>query len=535
MDLEPKGCLFPNSEASELRVQECTPEKCKLHTLYSVVSAQCPLDYNSSTTPNPNSSSTSLSSVKLVRTRCMVNRTTEVFYWLPPVEDCFSAQSEEAPPFFYGSIYTLRQLQQAFQAGKAAAVAVREKPLVSLSVGMSALSIVLVLIMLLGVCHRNVPDVGTSGGSSGSTAAQRQRQAAARRRARARSRRRENDNRNSIGTQADVAEPSDRLFILLRQEFTRRAETPLWFAIPLTGCTLTSIESMTSDFPDEHGGVNAGFNDSEALLAQPQEVAGHTPVVLSVTHEGDLALPDHDDPVRTDSIGQDGRGGSMITTDCENELSRLSCLAVPHVDIPPVEYQPPPPQPALLIYSIKPMAARMTPLTAYYSSFTLSWPGHPVIWTERPKSLVSPRRVKYGSKGSEAMWEPRPPKVLKGSPMLPSYEDATKRGMYCIIRPTDISAPPAYQLRLPEHVDDDSINGDGDAECDMHGAGDSNPLSTNVFPPISSWDFETYGVHRGSVNSMPEFSRLYGPPESPYPGDVFISFTTMIFLSTVKS
>ncbi|VDL59299.1 unnamed protein product [Hymenolepis diminuta] len=409
MDSEPKGCLFPSSEVSGLRVQECIPEKCKLHTLYSVVSAQCPLGYNSSTTSNPNSSSTSLSSLKLVRTRCMVNRTTEVFYWLPPVEDCFSAQSEEAPPYFYGSIYTLRQLQQAFQAGKAAAVAVREKPLVSLSVGMSALSIVLVLIMLLGVCHRNVPEVGTSGGSSGSTAAQRQRQAAARRRARARSRRRENDNRNSIGTQADVAEPSDRLFILLRQEFTRRAEI---------------------------GGVNAGFNDSEALLAQPQEVAGHTPVVLSVTHEGDLTLPDHDDPVRTDSIGQDGRGGTIITTDCENELSRLSCLAVPHIDIPPVEYQPPPPQ---------------------------------------------------------------PPKVLKGSPMLPSYEDATKRGMYCIIRPTDISAPPAYQLRLPEHVEDDSINGDGDAECDLNEAGDSNPMSTNVFPPISSWDFDAYGVHRGSV------------------------------------
>lgn len=92
------------------------------------------------------------------------------------------------------------------------------------------------------------------------------------------------------------------------------------------------------------GGVNAGFNDSEALLAQPQEVAGHTPVVLSVTHEGNLAPPDHDDPVRTDSIGQDGRGGSIITTDCENELSRLSCLAVPHIDIPPVEYQPPPSQ-----------------------------------------------------------------------------------------------------------------------------------------------------------------------------------------------
>ncbi|VDN96552.1 unnamed protein product [Rodentolepis nana] len=320
MDVEPLGCLFPNSDVPDLRVQECTPEKCKIHTLYSVVSAQCPSEDTSTITPNPNSSSTSLSSVKLVRTRCMVNRTTEVFYWLPPVHDCFSAQTEEAPPYFYGSIYTLRQLQQAFQAGKAAAVAVREKPLVSLSVGMSALSIVLVLIMLLGVCHRNVPDVVRARNSSGSTSTQRQRQAAARRRARARNRRRENGNRNSIGTQADVAEPSDRLFILPRQEFTRRAET---------------------------SGVNAGFNDSEALLSQPQELAGHTPALLSVIHEGDLALPGHSDPLSTDSTNQGDRGGggaTVITTGCEDELSRLSCLAIPHVDTPPVEYQPPLPR-----------------------------------------------------------------------------------------------------------------------------------------------------------------------------------------------
>ena len=104
-------------------------------------------------------------------------------------------------------------------------MAVREKPLVSLSVGMSALLVVLVLIMLLGVCHRNAPDNSSSASGNRSTTAQRQRQrqAAARRRARARSRR-QNENHTSIGTQADV-DPSDRLFILPRPEFTRRAET----------------------------------------------------------------------------------------------------------------------------------------------------------------------------------------------------------------------------------------------------------------------------------------------------------------------
>ena len=102
----------------------------------------------------------------------------------------------------------------------------REKPLVSLSVGMSALSVVLVLIMLLGVCHRNAPDNSSASSSASggrSAAAQRQRQAAARRRARARSRR-QNENHSSVGTQADV-DPSDRIFIFPRPEFTRRTET----------------------------------------------------------------------------------------------------------------------------------------------------------------------------------------------------------------------------------------------------------------------------------------------------------------------
>lgn len=111
----------------------------------------------------------------------------------------------------------------------------------------------------------------------------------------------------------------------------------------------------------------------------------------------------------------------------------------------------------------------------------------------------------------------RPPKVLKVVPKLPSYEDATKRGMYCIIRPTDITAPPAYKFRIS---DGSSINGDDNAADSGNAVAEGDSTPTNVFPSISSWDFNAYGVHRGSVNSMPEFSRLYGPPESPYPGDV---------------
>ncbi|CDI98455.1 conserved hypothetical protein [Echinococcus multilocularis] len=404
MVLNSTGCLFPESNAQGLRVRQCTPETCDTHVLYSIVSARCLSGVRNAST---SSSQSSLPS-KIVRTRCMVNRTTEVFYWLPPVQDCFSARSGDTP-YFYGSIYTIRQMQQAFLAGKAAAVAVREKPLVSLSVGMSALSVALVLIMLLGVCHRNSSNASTSGSRNGGPTTQRQRQAAARRRARARSRR-QNGNYTSIGTQADV-EPSDRFFILPRSDPIMHTQT---------------------------GGVNAGFHDSEALLAQPHELAGQTPATATLevmAHEGEV----------------EGRYlASTAALTCTDD-SRLSCLVVPHIDTL-TEYQPP----------------------------------------------------------------THPPRIFKGVPTLPAYEDATKRGMYCIIRDSDITAPPSYQYRILDPVDaDDEASVGGSAAT-----GDANSANnSDVFPSISSWDFYTYGVHRGSINSMPEFSRIYGPPESPYPGD----------------
>ncbi|VDK38414.1 unnamed protein product [Taenia asiatica] len=421
MVLNSSGCLFPDSGPQSLSVRQCTPETCDTHILYSVVSARCPSDVRNASTSD---SLPPLPSSKIVRTRCMVNRTTEVFYWFPPVQDCFSARSGDTP-YFYGSIYTLRQLQQAFLAGKAAAVAVREKPLVSLSVGMSALSVALVLIMLLGVCHRNASDVSASGSGSGGTTIQRQRQAAARRRARIRSRR-QNGNHASIGTQADV-QPSDRLFILPRSDLTIRTQT---------------------------GGVNAGFYDSEALLAQPHELAGQTPAtatLAAMTHEGEV---------------EGGYDTSTTAPTC-NDDSRLSSLAVPHIDTP-TEYQ----QPTHFIADI----------------------------------LCIPASS--------------PPRIFKGVPTLPTYEDATKRGMYCIIRDSDITAPPAYQYRIL-----DPINADGEASVGSSAAtGDANSAdNSDVFPPISSWDFYAHGVHRGSINSMPEFSRIYAPPESPYPGDVSYS------------
>ncbi|VDM32703.1 unnamed protein product [Hydatigera taeniaeformis] len=405
MVLNSTGCLFPDLNPQVLKVGQCTPETCATHALYSIVSARCPSgDRNAS-------SSDSLSpfpSSTIVRTRCMVNRTTEVFYWLPPVQDCFSARSGNTP-YFYGSIYTLRQLQQAFLAGKAAAVAVREKPLVSLSVGMSALSVALVLIMLLGVCHRNASDASVSGSGSGGTTIHRQRQAAARRRARVRSRR-ENGNHASIGTQAD-AELSDRLFILPRSDPTVRNPT---------------------------GGVNAGFYDSEALLAHPHELAGQTPATATFA------------ALSQEVEADEGSASTTVFTGSEN--SRLSCLAVPHIHVP-TEYQP----------------------------------------------------------------STHPPRIFKGVPILPTYEDATKRGMYCIIRDSDITAPPAYQHRILESVD---VDGEASVDSSTAAGAASSVDNTDVFLPISSWDLYAYGVHRGSINSMPEFSRIYAPPESPYPGDV---------------
>ncbi|VDD74110.1 unnamed protein product [Mesocestoides corti] len=107
-----------------------------------------------------------------------------------------------------------------------------------------------------------------------------------------------------------------------------------------------------------------------------------------------------------------------------------------------------------------------------------------------------------------------PPKIFKGVPALPTYEDATKRGMYCIIRESDITAPPPYQYRVP---DDDC---DDDEAGPLSGGANGASHEAAVFASISSWDFDAYGVHRGSVNSMPEFSSIFGPPDSPYPGDV---------------
>lgn len=75
------------------------------------------------------------------------------------------------------------------------------------------------------------------------------------------------------------------------------------------------------------GGVNAGFYDSEALLAQPHELAGQTPATatfVAMTQEGEV---------------EGGYSTSTTVPTC-NDDSRLSCLAVPHIDTP-AEYQPP--------------------------------------------------------------------------------------------------------------------------------------------------------------------------------------------------
>lgn len=77
------------------------------------------------------------------------------------------------------------------------------------------------------------------------------------------------------------------------------------------------------------------------------------PALLSGAHEGN-STPDHDtDPAVMDSTEQgEGAGGGggerraaiISNTVCEDELSRLSCLAIPHTDVPPMEYHPRPSQ-----------------------------------------------------------------------------------------------------------------------------------------------------------------------------------------------
>lgn len=100
MVLNSSGCLFPDSNPQGLRVRQCTPETCDTHILYSVVSARCPSGVRNASTSD---SLPSLPSSEIVRTRCMVNRTTEVFYWFPPVQDCFSGRWESILPIILNS------------------------------------------------------------------------------------------------------------------------------------------------------------------------------------------------------------------------------------------------------------------------------------------------------------------------------------------------------------------------------------------------------------------------------------------------
>uniref|UniRef100_A0A5K3FY69 SUEL-type lectin domain-containing protein n=1 Tax=Mesocestoides corti TaxID=53468 RepID=A0A5K3FY69_MESCO len=92
MTSQSSGCLFPKSNASGLQVHQCTPETCAVHPIYSVVSARCLGNEASNTTSTMPTFSRDFEfpSSNVIQTRCMVNRTTEVFYWFPPVQNCFS-------------------------------------------------------------------------------------------------------------------------------------------------------------------------------------------------------------------------------------------------------------------------------------------------------------------------------------------------------------------------------------------------------------------------------------------------------------
>lgn len=83
--------------------------------------------------------------------------------------------------------------------------------------------------------------------------------------------------------------------------------------------------------------MNAGFHDSEALLAQPHELTDHTPLtveneptstsaaLLMVAHEGD--------EVESEVAGIAATSASLdASTTPDNADFRLSCVAVPHVE-----------------------------------------------------------------------------------------------------------------------------------------------------------------------------------------------------------
>lgn len=98
--------------------------------------------------------------------------------------------------------------------------------------------------------------------------------------------------------------------------------------------------------------------------------------------------------------------------------------------------------------------------------------------------------------------------VFKGIPWLPSYFDANKTGMYCIVRESK-TPPPAY------------------ASNNIGGI-DNNTTTAGILLP-TSWDCDAYGVSRGLTNSMPEFSTLFDPPPSPYPPVSNITYVRIIY------
>ncbi|VDD74109.1 unnamed protein product [Mesocestoides corti] len=66
-------------------------------------------------------------------------------------------------------------------------------------------------------------------------------------------------------------------------------------------------------------GVNAGFQDSEALLSRHQDLTQPTPAAMTFVEENE---------------GENANNTAMGAS-----VSRLSCLAIPHRDSPPTEYR----------------------------------------------------------------------------------------------------------------------------------------------------------------------------------------------------
>nr|VZI43924.1 unnamed protein product [Spirometra erinaceieuropaei] len=365
------GCWIPNSELQDLH--SCSPSTCTFCPPSSMKTFRCPF-------PN-------LPSPRIVSVKCGRSVTANAYEWELPNQNCTPVL--EKTVYFYGSLYALRQEQQSLELARQAALNVRARPFMSLSIGMSALSITLVLLMILYVFYKN------NRTATGGARATRNRHRTDRRGSR-----RIRSDRQSVGVQAEQSN-------LVLDATAANASIP--------GGRASRPRSRRTTQVSE-GGLNTGFYDSEALLG-------------------------HDEALSMAADEEDER--------C-TQTRRLSSNT--HAETP-----------------------LRTP------------PGPPT--------------------------SPPSQRVFVGVPWLPSYVDATKTGMYCIVK--DSRTPPPDYASNVSHADlSNGIENDGLStswECDSSSATGIQrahttgslpdfPQPLDSSPPASGRSSHGDSTHTGSPN-----------------------------------